>query len=460
MAVNIVKYGNQTVIDLTDTTATASDVAQGKYFYGADGVKTEGTATGGGGGGTGGVHMDADGYLVLDSEGEIESLDVDFIDYDGTLLYSYTASDFLAMTALPANPSHEGLIADGWNWDLEGAQEYVEENGFLVIGQCYITDDGKTRFYINVEEDDVTVRQGVKFKQSVAKGVTIDWGDGTTTLSNNTTTAAQNYTHVYSSAGNYVITLTANEECIYTIGYTGANGGTFDDNTISAQRVTKIELGENVRGWGNQPLVRMTRLESISMPNYIPQDDRNVAFSNTYIPMKGLVIPKSMQRLGNANLRNVRYFSYSNGQTQIYDASTYLPHVKKMPIPDTIPNSTTAYIYRDMFDVERVNVSKAKTALQSYYFTGGISIKELTIPANVESIADRAFTDLWNLRALHMKPTTPPTLGNARTFNDYITSARIIYVPYSEDHSILEAYQTATNWSTLASYMQEEDPND
>lgn len=49
MGVNIVKYGNQTLIDLTDTTAVASDVAQGKYFYGKDGVKTEGTATGGGG---------------------------------------------------------------------------------------------------------------------------------------------------------------------------------------------------------------------------------------------------------------------------------------------------------------------------------------------------------------------------------------------------------------------------
>ena len=48
MGVNIVKYGNQTLIDLTDTTAVASDVAQGKYFYGKDGVKTLGTATGGG----------------------------------------------------------------------------------------------------------------------------------------------------------------------------------------------------------------------------------------------------------------------------------------------------------------------------------------------------------------------------------------------------------------------------
>lgn len=49
MAVNKVNYGNTTIIDLTDTTATASDVASGKYFYTNAGVRTQGTASGGGG---------------------------------------------------------------------------------------------------------------------------------------------------------------------------------------------------------------------------------------------------------------------------------------------------------------------------------------------------------------------------------------------------------------------------
>ena len=40
--------GTASFTDVTDTTAAASDVASGKYFYTAAGVKTQGTASGGG----------------------------------------------------------------------------------------------------------------------------------------------------------------------------------------------------------------------------------------------------------------------------------------------------------------------------------------------------------------------------------------------------------------------------
>lgn len=40
--------GTATFTDVTDTTATASDVASGTYFYTAAGVRTAGTASGGG----------------------------------------------------------------------------------------------------------------------------------------------------------------------------------------------------------------------------------------------------------------------------------------------------------------------------------------------------------------------------------------------------------------------------
>ena len=43
----VVQSDGTTLIDITDTTAVASDVAAGKYFYAATGQKMSGTATGG-----------------------------------------------------------------------------------------------------------------------------------------------------------------------------------------------------------------------------------------------------------------------------------------------------------------------------------------------------------------------------------------------------------------------------
>ena len=55
-----------TLIDISDSTAVAADVASGKYFYTASGQKAQGTATGGGGGS---LTQDANGYLVVPTTG-------------------------------------------------------------------------------------------------------------------------------------------------------------------------------------------------------------------------------------------------------------------------------------------------------------------------------------------------------------------------------------------------------
>ena len=75
-------------------------------------------------------------------------------------------------------------------------------------------------------------------------------------------------------------------------------------------------------------------------------------------------------------------------------------------------------------------------------------IKKLIIPETVTSIAHTAFRYNGALREVHMLPTTPPTI-----YSDTFTGGpadRVYYVPYSADHSVLNAYKTANIWSTFA----------
>ena len=63
-AVTLPKTGGGTAsfTDVTDTTAAASDVASGKYFYTAAGVRTQGTSSGGGS-----SSMNVQAYIGMDT---------------------------------------------------------------------------------------------------------------------------------------------------------------------------------------------------------------------------------------------------------------------------------------------------------------------------------------------------------------------------------------------------------
>ena len=180
-ALEVPKTGSGTAsfFDVSDTTATASDVASGKYFYTSAGVRTEGTSSGGGvtvnslSVTQNGTYTAPTGTAYspvtvnVSGSSEVPENDVMFYDYDGTVLYSYSASDFANLSAMPANPSHTGLTAQGWNWSLADAKSQVSTYGFLDIGQMYTTSDGKTRIYITIPESTTSDYRifGLRFMQ-------------------------------------------------------------------------------------------------------------------------------------------------------------------------------------------------------------------------------------------------------------------------------------------------------
>lgn len=73
-------------------------------------------------------------YVKPSGGGSVVQKDVNFYDYDGSIVASYSAADFANLAQLPANPAHTGLISQGWNWTLADAQTYVAAYGNLDVG--------------------------------------------------------------------------------------------------------------------------------------------------------------------------------------------------------------------------------------------------------------------------------------------------------------------------------------
>ena len=272
---------------------------------------------------------------------------VNFYDYDGTLLHSYSKDEFLALSALPDLPTREGLTCQGWNYTLAKAKEYVTSYGVLDIGATYITDDGKTRLYIKIAANGrITVP--LYFSQTVANGVTIDWGDGSTTQTL-TGTGNKNTTHTYASIGDYIITLKVTSG---TLGLGNGNsaysvmGSTGNNGKVYCNMLQKAEIGSSVTSIGNSAFNGCYSLSSINIPEGVTSIG-NSAFKNCY-SLSSIVIPSNVTSIGNSTFSyctGMSYYDFRASQSvptlSNTNAFNNIPSDCKIVVPDSLHSSWT-----------------------------------------------------------------------------------------------------------------------
>ena len=359
--------------------------------------------------------------------------DVNFYDYDGTLVVSYSLSEAQALTALPDGPTHEGLIFQGWNYTLEKVKAFTRS---MNVGAMYTTNDGKTRIYITLGEGRTSPLLGCCPNGTVI----VDWGDGTapdTLTGTSTSTIQYTPTHSYTSPGSYVISLTVNGTCGFLGSYIGNDycyllkySTTADTrNRYYQNAITKIEIGDSVTSIGNYTFHNCYSLISVTIPDSVTSIE-NELFSGCY-SLTSLIIPDSVTSIG-------------------YEAFSGCHSLTSVIIPDSV-TSIGENAFGSCESLISVTISNNVTSIENELFSGCESLTSLIIPDSVTSIGIGAFSSCYGMAEYHLKSITPPTLSNTNAFTG-IPSDCIIYVPQGS----LEAYQTATNWATYASHMQEE----
>lgn len=337
--------------------------------------------------------------------GSIVEKDVNFYDYDGTLVNSYTKSEFLALNEMPTNPSHTGLVAQGWNWSLSDAKEYVTDYGVLDIGQTYTTESGNSEFDV-----EVTAKTGLTVTCNMIG--TKNWGDGTTDSYNS---------HTYSRAGKYTITCDG----------TSYNGSYIFGSSSSSVIYYPVAA-------------RMTK--AISIPNYAFNNcyslkyvtiSNNITSIGSYAfskcsALKSAVIPNSMTSISNGIFNNC----YSLERVCLSK--------------DCLGGSATSYMFGNCYALKSLVIPPSAINLYGYFLQNCYALEKLVIPISITTIANNAFLNCTSIVKYDFsKFSAIPTLQNAGAFIgiNYITKMIIPDALYTE-------WAEASNWSSYETYME------
>lgn len=466
----------------------------------------------------------------------VELKDVQFIDYDGTILYSYTPQEFAQLTELPPNPTHEGLTAQGWNWPLAEAKSYVASYGKLIVGQMYITDDGKTRLYITLEEGRLSPYLGL----AVNGTAVIDWGDGSNleTITGTSLLYADiiNTRHNYAVSGSYVIAVGVVSGSVAFIGssngyskvlHSGAN--VVDANRCYYSAVKNVQLGDNIYlkeyafaslqclktvtvpmggvsmgsyvfktcyslkaavlptgmdyiGYSSSiaGVFNASGLEKVSLP-YGLKTLNGSAFHSCYT-LKDISVPSTVTTIGASafyTCYGLRNLVLPEGITGIAgDAFYTCRSLSTLSFPSTLksfgeraimqcssleelvlPNSVTSIntkVFYACRSMRSLVLSNQISTISTEAFCACSSLSHIILPRGVTTIKSKAFFACYCLGEIHFEGATPPTVENADAWNNVPTDCTI-YVPSSEDHSVLNAYKTAANYPDPNTYTYVEE---
>lgn len=353
---------------------------------------------------------------------------INFIDYDGTIVASYTAEEWASVTELPEKPEHDKLTAQGWNWTKAqiDAQLTSAPTGPVWIGQMYVTKSGDT-------EIDITLRKGrlsPYFSCAVNGTVTIDWGDGSThsEVTGTSLTTQINTNHQYASAGDYTIKIHVEDgswSFYGTSSFTLLNGnsGTTNANRVYSACVRAVRIGNDTY-IGAYAFYYCYNLTSVTIPREITGFGE-YTFSYTYA-LTSATLPSGISAVG----QYLFYYGYG---------------LSSVSIPAGVESIESNSFYA-CYRLTTLIVPYTVTSIKQYAVTNAYNLASLTIPAGVTDIANYGFSGCYGIGEYHFLSTTPPTLGGTSVFQNIQSDCKI-YVPKAS----VDTYKAANRWSSHAS---------
>ena len=381
--------------------------------------------------------------ITAGAPADVAEKDVNFYDYDGTRLYSYTLEEAQALTALPALPSREGLVCQEWNYTLEAVNALTRATD---VGATYITDDGATRLYIIIPDD---AHLTVSLCYNSDGSVVIDWGDGSDP---ETYTQGGVKSHNYSAPGDYMISMAlSGDSTWYSLGNgddRGPLGAIYGTGLIYQNMLKKLHIGQGVQTFGYYTFKNCTGLEEITLPNTI-QVMQTAVFENCY-SLRCVVFSTSMTFVPDNTFEacgSLERMIMPYNATGVGDGSfRYCTALHPVTLPDGAVFGTEAF--RGCRRMERIVVPSTSEFVNSD-FAYCQSAGTVTVLSSFNYIYSLAFAYCYGVAYYDFTACTAvPTLENVDAFKG-IPSACEIRVP----STLVDEWKAAANWADLASQI-------
>ena len=381
----------------------------------------------------------------------VEEKDVNFYDYDGTVLYSYTAQEFAQLTEMPPNPDRtsEGLTAQGWNWSLADAKSYVADYGMADIGQMYVTTDGKTKILLRL----ISPRLSPRINFAINGTVTLEYGDGQTEVVTGTSVNTTLYrVHNYATEGDYWLAFDVAEGSELRFNTSVVNfDGAYDSAGSRAytNSVIKAHIGRRLTNLSSA-FRSCNSMVSVSLPTGM-NTIYTLAFGDC-TSLQYITVPSATLQLQNCfGIGGLKRVSLPNSLTKMLGTTFYSSFaLERIAFPPGI-TALGSNECAGCPSLSLIVLPKELTSIPNGCFNQTYSLVKIIVPSKVTSIGTQAFRRMYGLGELKFEPTTPPTVANANAFEGLPPDCKIL-VPTGK----LNAYKTAQYYPDPTVYTYEE----
>ena len=356
---------------------------------------------------------------------------VNFYDYDGTLVHSYTVEEAQALEELPELPTREGFTYQGWNWSLE---DIKSRNIAVDVGAMCVTSDGKTRIHIRLKEG----RTSPKVAFGLDGTASVDWGDGTepdVVKGVSTDIITKTPTHNYSNIGDYVISISVTSGTIVIMGDTSGHSRLLVHDTTSSglssdtkklnvgynSCIEKVELGSGVTSLRGRCFQNCSSLKSINIPNSVTSIGDYVFESSYGSSLEFISIPNSVTSIDSnvfSNCNKLKIISFPN-RTPSLSNTRYLFSGCESLKRISIPSETTSIkinMFYDCSSLKSINLPEGITSIGSSAFYNCRSLETIKLPDGITSIDGNAFYSCQSLKSINI-PESLQTIKDSTFYN-------------------------------------------